>query len=289
MKVAIFPGCVAATEQYACELATREVLRGLGVEVVEVPGFTCCGWPLQNVGTVSWVYMAARNLALAAEKGVPMVTLCNVCNRLFYEAKALMAGSPELKEKVSALLKEEGRGALDGAEILHPLELFHDRIGVEEIRRRVRKPLKGLKLAAHTGCQAIRPRKLRTIDDPEHPQKLVRLVEALGAQSPHYPEALDCCGAYLFYTRKDASLTLAGEKVEAVQNWGYDGLVTVCSSGHRMLDGKQDAAATTIGKALNLPVVYYSQLLGLALGLSPERLGLQLNRSPVKNLMGKIG
>jgi heterodisulfide reductase subunit B len=289
MKVAIFPGCVAATEQYACELATREVLRELGVEVVEVPGFTCCGWPLQNVGTVSWVYLAARNLALAAEKGVPLVTLCNVCNRLFYEAKSLMAGSPELREKISALLKEEGRGPLDGAEILHPLELFHDRIGVEEIKKRVKKPLKGLKLAAHTGCQAIRPRKLRTIDDPEHPQKLVRLVEALGAQSPHYPEALDCCGAYLFYTRKDASLTLAGEKVEAAQNWGYDGMVTVCSSGHRMLDGKQDSAATTIGKALNLPVVYYTQLLGLALGLSPERLGLQLNRSPVKNLMGKIG
>jgi heterodisulfide reductase subunit B len=289
MKVTIFPGCVAATEQYACELATREVLRELGVEVVEVPGFSCCGWPLQNVGTVSWVYLAARNLALAAEKGAGMVTLCNVCNRLFYEARALLAGSPELGEKVSALLKEEGRGSLDGVEVLHPLELFHDRIGVEEIRKRVKKPLKGLKLAAHTGCQAIRPRQLRAIDDPEHPQKLSRLVEALGAQSPHYPEALDCCGAYLFYTRKDASLTLAGEKVEAAQNWGYDGMVTICSSGHRMLDGKQDSAATTIGKALNLPVVYYTQLLGLAMGLNPEKLGLQLNRSPVKNLMGKMG
>jgi heterodisulfide reductase subunit B len=289
MKVTIFPGCVAATEQYACELATKEVLRELGVEVVEVPGFSCCGWPLQNVGTVSWVYLAARNLALATEKGVGMVTLCNVCNRLFYEARALLAGSPELREKISALLKEEGRGPLDGVEVLHPLELFHDRIGVEEIRKRVKKPLKGLKLAAHTGCQAIRPRQLRSIDDPEHPQKLSRLVEALGAQSPHYPEALDCCGAYLFYTRKDASLTLAGEKVEAVQNWGYDGMVTVCSSGHRMLDGKQDSAATTIGKTLNLPVVYYTQLLGLAMGLDPEKLGLQLNRSPVKNLMGKMG
>ncbi len=289
MKIAIFPGCVAATEQYACELATREVLRELGVEMVEVPGFSCCGWPLQNVGTVGWVYLAARNLALAAEKGAGLVTLCNVCNRMFYEARALMAASPELREKISSLLKEEGREPLDGVEILHPLELFHDRIGVEEIKRRVKRPLKGLKLAAHTGCQAIRPRQLRSIDDPEYPQKLPRLVEALGAQSPHYPEALDCCGAYLFYTRKDASLTLAGEKVEAVQNWGYDGLVTICSSGHRMLDGKQDSAATTIGKVLNLPVVYYTQLLGLALGLDPERLGLQLNRSPVKNLVGKIG
>lgn len=289
MKVALYPGCVAATEQYACELATREALRELGVEVVEVPGFSCCGWPLQNVGTVGWVYLAARNMALAAEKGVGLVTLCNVCNRMFYEAKALMAANPELREKISSLLKEEGRKPLDGVEILHPLELFHDKIGVEEIKKRVKKPLKGLKLAAHTGCQAIRPRQLRSIDDPEHPQKLPRLVEALGAQSPHYPESLDCCGAYLFYTRKDASLTLAGEKVEAVQNWGYDGLVTVCSSGHRMLDGKQDAAATTIGKALNLPVVYYTQLLGLAMGLAPEKLGLQLNRSPVKNLVGKIG
>lgn len=289
MKVAIFPGCVAATEQYACELSTREVLRELGVEVVEVPGFSCCGWPLQNVGTVGWVYLAARNLALAAEKGAAMVTLCNVCNRMFYEARDLLTKNEELREKISSLLKEEGRRPLDGAEILHPLEVFHDRIGMEEIKKRVKKPLKGLKLAAHTGCQAVRPRKLRSIDDPEYPQKLSKLVEALGAQSPHYPEALDCCGAYLFYTRKDAALTLAGEKVEAVQNWGYDGLVTICSSGHRMLDGRQDAAATTIGKALNLPVVYYTQLLGLALGLAPEKLGLQLNRSPVKNLLAKTG
>ncbi|MEM1980963.1 MAG: CoB--CoM heterodisulfide reductase iron-sulfur subunit B family protein [Candidatus Hadarchaeales archaeon] len=289
MKVAIFPGCIAATEQYACELSTREVLRELGVEVVEVPGFSCCGWPLQNVGTVGWVYLAARNMALAAERGVPLITLCNVCNRMFYEAKFLLTTNSELREKISSLLKEEGRGPLDGVEILHPLELFHDRIGVEEIKKRIKKPLKGLKLAAHTGCQAIRPRKLRSIDDPEYPKKLPSLIEALGAQSPHYPEALDCCGAYLFYTRKDASLTLAGEKVEAVQNWGFDGLVTVCSSGHRMLDGRQDAAATTIGKALNLPVVYYTQLLGLAMGLAPEKLGLQLNRSPVKNLLEKIG
>ncbi len=289
MKIAIFPGCVGATEQYACEMSVRQVLPELGVELVDIPGFTCCGWPLQNVGTVGWMYLAVRNMALAAKENVGMLTLCNVCNRMFHEALDTMSKNGELRETIGALLREEGLELNGQVKVIHPLELFYDEIGVDRIKQGVKKPLTDLKLAAHTGCQAIRPRKLRTIDDSEYPQKLMKLIEALGAKSPHYPERLDCCGAYLFYTRRDASLTLAGEKLDAVQARGFDGLVTICSSGHRMFDGKQDSAATTVGKTISLPVVYYTQLLGLALGIDPNKLGFQLNRSPVKTLLEKIG
>lgn len=289
MKVAIFPGCVAATEQYAYEISAREVLPSLGVELVDVEGFSCCGWPMQSINTLAWLYLSARNLALAGKERVGILTLCNVCNCSFHGAREVLQKNKELRGEVDSLLKEEGLNFNGGARAWHVLELLHDEIGLDKIREAVKKPLENLKLAAHVGCQALRPSELRNLDDPEDPKKLAELIKALGAESSHYPEKLDCCGALLLYTKRDAALTLTGEKIDAVQNNGFDGLITVCSNCHRMLDARQDAAAAAVGKSLSLPVLYYTQLLGLALGKDQKKLGLQLNRSPVGGLIGKLG
>ena len=287
MKVAIFPGCVTATEQYAHELSARQVLPSLGVEFVEVEGFSCCGWPMQSVNTTAWLYLSARNLALAEKEGVEMLTLCNVCNRSLYEARDVLQKNKGLKSDVDSLLGEEGLKFNCGAKVWHLLELLHE-IGLDKIRERVKKPLGNLKLAAHVGCQALRPSELREIDNPENPQKLEELIGALGAESPHYPEKLDCCGALLLFTKRDAALTLTGEKADAIQSRGFDGVVTVCSNCHRMLDGRQDAASTAVGKSLSLPVLYCTQLLGLAMGMDRGKLGLRLNRSPIDDLLKRL-
>lgn len=288
MKVAIFPGCVVATEQYAYELSAREVLPRLGVELTEVDGFSCCGWPMQSVNTTAWLYLSARNLALAEKEGVGMLTLCNVCNRSLHEAREVLQKNKGLRNDVSSLLAEEGLSFNGGAKVWHMLELLHEAVGLDKIREIVKKPLENLKLAAHIGCQALRPSELRRIDDPENPQKLDGLIRTLGAESPHYPEKLDCCGALLLFTKRDAALTLTGEKIEAIQNRGFDGLVTLCSQCQRMLDARQAAAATAVGKPLSLPVLYCTQLLGLAIGADQEKLGLKLNASPVGELIKKF-
>ena len=288
MKVAIFPGCVVATEQYAHEISARGVLPSLGVELEDVEGFCCCGWPMQSVNTIAWLYLSTRNLALAEKEKVGMLTLCNVCNRSFHEARDVLQKNKGLRSNVSSLLEEEGLSFNGEARVWHVLELLHE-VGPDKIREMVKKPLGNLKFATHVGCQALRPSELRKIDDPENPQKLEELVSALGAESPHYPEKLDCCGALLLYTKRDAALTLTGEKIDAVQTRGFDGLVTVCSNCHRMLDARQDAASTAVGKSLSLPVLYCTQLLGLAMGMDREKLGLQLNRSPIDGLLKKLG
>lgn len=287
MRLVIFPGCVAATEQYAYEVSTREVLPVLGVELADLRGFSCCGWPMQSVNTVAWLYLASRNLALAEKDDLEILTLCNVCNRSLREAQDILRKNERLRSQVGSLLAEEGLGFEGKVRVWHPIELLHE--ALEKIRATVKRPLKNLKLATHVGCQALRPSELMGVDDPENPKKLDEIVSALGAENFRYPERLDCCGALLVYTKRDAALTLTGEKIDAVQTRGFDGLVTVCSNCHRMLDARQDAAATALGKPLSLPVIYCTQLLGLAMGMDIGKLGLQLNRSPIGGLLDKLG
>jgi heterodisulfide reductase subunit B len=153
----------------------------------------------------------------------------------------------------------------------------------------VQNPLKGLKLATHIGCQIIRYSDLGRVDDAENPRKLDELVNVLGAETVDYAEKLDCCGANLLYSHPDSALSLAGTKMNAVQKLSVDGLVVSCPDCGLMFDFKQKDAEATVGATkLSLPVVYYTQLLGLALNVAHEKLGLHLNQSPVGQILSKV-
>jgi heterodisulfide reductase subunit B len=151
------------------------------------------------------------------------------------------------------------------------------------------KPLRGIKLASHPGCHAIRPSDLQNVDDAEDPQKLDDLIRALGAETFDYPEKTDCCGSQLAVTSGRVTLKIAGEKLQAVKSYGFDGLVTTCPFCFKMYDGRQRAIKGALKDAsLDLPVFYYTQLLGLAMGLRPEKLGLDLNMSPIEPVLERI-
>jgi heterodisulfide reductase subunit B len=151
------------------------------------------------------------------------------------------------------------------------------------------RPLEGVKLASHPGCHAIRPSDLQRVDDAENPRKLDDLIRALGAETFDYPEKIDCCGSQLAVSSGKTTLKIAGDKLRAVKSYGFDGLVTTCPFCFKMYDGRQRAIkAAQRDDSLNLPVFYYTQLLGLALGSSPESLGLQMNMSPVDGLVERI-
>jgi heterodisulfide reductase subunit B len=152
---------------------------------------------------------------------------------------------------------------------------LHDIVGETTIKNAVKKPLNGLKLATHYGCHILRPSTLKTVDDPENPKKLDELIEWLGAKSMPYPEKLDCCGAMLLLSHPDAAFTFSGLKMKAVQERGSDGLVVTCPSCQNMFDMRQKSAAATTGAKLNLPVLYYTQLLGLAMGIQQKKLSSQ--------------
>lgn len=287
MRLTLYPGCVAATEQYACYLSAREVLPRLGIELEELEGFSCCGTPVRSLSHLGWLYLSARNLAIAEEAGFDLLPLCNSCYLSLTEAMRIMGRDTELKGGLNSHLLEEGLTYRGGIRVRHILELLHDIIGLERVRGSVKKPLYGLKLAAHTGCHALRPSELGRIDDPEDPKKLKGLIEVLGAESPDYFEKLDCCGAALLMVEPEAALTISGQKLLAIKNEGFHGLITICSLCHRMYDSKQEAAGRVIGKSLGLPVLYYTQLLGIAMGLGGV-LGLGLNQTPIGRLIERI-
>jgi len=288
MKFAFYPGCTVESEQYAYEMSAREVFPKLGIQLVDVEGFSCCGYPLKNVSLPAWSYLSVRNLALAEKLSLDVLPLCNGCNLSFREVSHYLEANPELKQKIRTLLSSEGLTFTGNVKTWHILQVLHDVVGVEKIQSAVSRPLNGLKLATHYGCHALRPGELEILDDSEDPRYFEELLAPLGAKVEEYPERLDCCGQGLAITTGKTALTISGTKLKAIQDRGFDAVVTVCPFCMKMLDSKQNAIRVTTQNEINLPVLYYTQLLGLAMGLSVEKLGLNLNLSPVGEILKKL-
>jgi len=290
MKYALYLGCTVQSDQFGYEASVRETLPKLGIELVDMRGASCCGFPaLSSVSKMGWHYLSARNLAIAEKMGLDLLPLCNGCHLSFVETMHFLEEDPELRSIINGHLEREGLRYEGRVKVVHLLEALHDRVGAEVIVDKVVKPLKNLKIASHPGCHAIRPSDLQKVDDPEDPQKLDNLIKALGAETFDYPEKIDCCGSQLAVASGRTTLKIAGDKLKAVKSYGFDALVTTCPFCFKMYDGRQRAIKGALkDNSLDLPVFYYTQLLGLALGSSPDRLGLRMNMSPVDSIVERI-
>lgn len=289
MKVAVFWGCRILASQYAYEMSVREVLPKFDAELVDLREALCCGDPVKSVNDFAANYLAARILALTSLTGAKdLLVPCNRCHFVISEAKGLIENDERIRSKITGLLGEEGLKYDSNIRIWHVIDFLHDHAGLACIKKAIVKPLKDLRLASHVGCQILRYTDLGRVDDAENPRKLDELIDVLGAKSVDYAEKLDCCGAALTYSHVDSALSLAGSKLKALQGLGVDGLVVSCPDCGMMFDSRQKDAATTVAARLNLPVLYYTQLLGLALNIERDKLGLHLNQSPVDQLLARI-
>lgn len=285
MKIPVYWGCKIPTSQYAYEMSVRQVFPHFDVELCDLSGASCCGGPVRSVNSTAALYLGLRNLALAHKDNFEeLLVPCNECHFMISEAKYRVDNDEEMQRKMQALLSEENLEYSSDVKIWHVIDLLHDQIGVDAIKPKAKKTLKNLKFAAHPGCQIIRPSEIGRVDDSERPSKLENLIEALGAETIEYSEKLDCCGAALLYSHRDTALSLAGAKLKALQSQGVDGLVDTCPYCHIMYDVKQNDALATVGGKSPISVLYYTQLLGIALGIEHEKLGLHLNQ----NIDGKI-
>jgi heterodisulfide reductase subunit B len=270
-------------------MSVREAFPKLNIELVDLSETNCCGDPVKSMKDLAANYLAARVLALANKTGSDnLLVPCNRCHFVISEAKNVLKKNERFGQKIIEVLKEEGLEYNPNIRIWHVIDFLHDFVGLDNVKKAVQKSLKGLKLATHVGCQIIRYSDLGRVDDAENPRKLDELVGALGAETVDYAEKLDCCGANLMYSHPDSALSLAGTKLSVLQNLGVDGLVVSCPDCGLMFDSKQKDAGTTVGAKLDLPVVYYTQLLGLSLGIEQEKLGLHLNQSPIGQLFTKV-
>jgi len=289
VQTAVFWGCCISAKQYAYELSVREVMPKLGIDLVDLREAFCCGDPIRSVNDFATTYLSARILALANLTGLnELLTPCNRCHFTISEAKYAIDNNPKTHHKIIELLKEENLAYNKDTRLWHTIDFLHDKVSIKSIKKMICKPLKGLKLAAHVGCQVIRYGDLGRSDDAENPKKLDELIRAIGGESVDYAEKLDCCGAHLTLSHADSALSLSGSKLKAVQSLGVDGMVISCPDCGIMFDSKQKEEVGIVGTKLNVPVVYYTQLLGLSLGLEKEKLGLHVNQSPVDQLLTKI-
>jgi heterodisulfide reductase subunit B len=289
LKFALFLGCTIQTEQYAYEISARKVLPKLGIELVDLDDANCCGYPIKGINTLSWIYLSARNLALAEKLGIDVLPLCNGCELSLCETKYYLENELDVRDQINALLKTEGLQYTGKVNVIHILNALYDLVGVDKIKKMVKKPLKGFRFASHYGCHAILTSNLKRADDSEDPKKLEELIRALGADSEYYPERLDCCGSGLAMVSGKTTLSIAGSKILKIQDYGFDGMITVCPFCMKIFDGRQKVIRSIIrDSSLNLPILYYTQLLGLSMGIKAEELGLDLNLSSIDAFLEKV-
>jgi heterodisulfide reductase subunit B len=276
MRFALFLGCKIPYFLSHYGDATRLVLRELGVDLVEME-FGCCGYPVRNQDTKAFVLTAARNLALAEKQGLDIFTPCQCCFGSLKKAAFLLREDASLRKEIAFRLAEEGLSYQGQMDIKHLLQVLHQDVGIAAIKQKIVMPFQDLNIAAHYGCHALRPSKVVAFDDPLAPTLFDQLVEATGATSLDWNLKLSCCGNPLWGKNDKLAADMMINKINDGRKAGAAFLCVGCTYCQIQFDSVQKEVLAARPDTQALPSVLYVQLLGLAMGLSPEALGLPAN------------
>jgi len=284
MKFALFLGCTIPARLNQYESSSRAVLEKLGVGLIDIREFNCCGYPLRNIDFKVFILSSARNLALAEKKNLNMMTLCKCCYGSLKKADYLMKENPSLQKEVNAILEKEGLKHEGRIEIKHLLAVLYKEVGLASIKEKIERPFKGLKIATHYGCHALRPSQVVGFDNPVSPSLFDQLVELTGAESIDWPMKLDCCGAPLLGVNDELSMDLTVKKLLDGKKSGADYLCAACPYCHIQFDTVQKMILSQRGMDHPLPSILYPQLLGLSMGIDKNLLGLNMNEISLKGI-----
>jgi len=270
-KYLIFLGCVIPYRLSSYEISARKVLQALGVELVEMPEYNCCGFPMDPIDHDTMLTLAARNLCVAEREGLNILTLCNGCFGTLHKANKTLKEDKEEREKINGYLKEFGMEFKGTIEVKHLVHVLVEDVGFEKIKNAVKKPLTNLRVAQHTGCHIVRPKKIIGKDDPEDPKLLKQLIALTGAKCLDYMDEAECCGNPIIGVNEAIPFQMAKEKLDHIMAVGAQALITVCPFCHMMYDLNQPRIERTFNTKIGIPVLHYPQLLGLAMGFSTRR------------------
>ncbi|MBX5329024.1 MAG: CoB--CoM heterodisulfide reductase iron-sulfur subunit B family protein [Candidatus Bathyarchaeota archaeon] len=284
----IFLGCAIPYRVSAYEISARKVLQKLDVELVEMPEFNCCGLPLDPVSHEMMLILAARNLALAEQKGLDIITLCPGCAGTLKKVNKMLKEDKALREEINKHLKESGLEFKGAVNAKHIMQVLKEDVGLEKIKDSVVKPLTMLKVAEHNGCHILRPKEYIGFDDPEDPQTLKMLIEATGATCLDYMDETECCGAPSVGVSDKVALQLARDKLNHVKQVSAEALITICPFCHIMYDTNELRIEKMFNETYGIPVLHYPQLLGLAMGMSPEELAFNELRVDASKILKHI-
>ena len=263
MKYSYFPGCTLRTKARDLDAYARVSARALGFELEEIDNWQCCGgvYPLGS-DEIATKLSSVRALNQAKEKGQDLVTLCSACHHVIKRVNDDMKNVEDIRTRANNYMKLEEPYAGE-TEVLHFLEVLRDRVGFDELKKKVVSPLKGKKIGAYYGCLLLRPGKIMAFDNPENPTIIEDFIRAIGAEPVVYPYRNECCGGYISLKEKDMSKNMCNNIMDSAAGFGAEMLITACP-----------LCLYNLNKSGNgkLPVHYFTELLAEALGVKEDAL-----------------
>ncbi|UCF08003.1 MAG: CoB--CoM heterodisulfide reductase iron-sulfur subunit B family protein [Thermoplasmata archaeon] len=272
------------------EVSARLVAKNFGIEFLDIAEFGCCGLPLKSGHYETYLTIAAYNLAVAQDHGLPLVVFCNGCFGSLTEANKHLTENEKDRMRINELLKSTEKTFTQGVEIMHFSSVLYEHVGIDRIKDSIVNRFEGVKIAPHYGCHYLRPGEgSGKIDDPMKPTSLDCLIEATGATSISYEDMLQCCASPILGSSEKNAMRIGKLKLDHVKRAGADAMVIHCPLCSIMYDQYQPTMEQEFGVEYKIPVLYYAQLLGLALGFSPKELGMKKNKVKADELYEKMG
>lgn len=254
---------------------------------MEMPEFNCCGFPIDPINHDMAIALATRNLCLAEQLELDIMTLCNGCFSTLNNVNRTLKENKKVKQKVNEYLKEinmEFRGLINVKHLIHVLA---EDLGFEKIKKKVKKKLSWLRVAEYSGCHLSRPAK-HSEEDPENPTTLKKLVELTGVECLDYIGRTECCGGPILGVNEEIPLHLVFNKLRRIKEAGAQALITICPFCHLNFDLNQRRVEKVFNENFRIPVIHYTQLLGLALGIEPEELALKDLRVDASKIINSL-
>lgn len=291
LRYAFFPGCTLESAANELKVSTEITCKKLGIELVEIEGWTCCGASqVQDVDDFFGLLVNARNIALAESQGFDQImTVCNTCTLMLRTAKSRIDADPALKDKVNEALAEIGLEYKGTAEITHYLWALVRDYGLDRLKEQVKVDLSNLHVANYYGCHILMPPKIMGFENDRNPQSMEMVMKALGAVSVDYEQRLACCGFHAIYPAEKEAETGNAVSLAVAKEAGADCVVTPCPLCHFSLDMWQKDSQEYIDTDITIPVLHLPQVVGLALGFSPKDLAINHHVVSAMPLMKSLG
>jgi succinate dehydrogenase / fumarate reductase cytochrome b subunit len=286
LKYALYPGCAAKGATPELFQSTMAIIGRLGIEVTELTASSCCGaGVVGEADPEGALALSARTFAQAERLGLDVMTICGTCQGVMGGANRKLKAEPALLERVNRLLQPEGLTYRGTVQVKHLLWIVVREVGLEKLKDEVQVTLGDLKIAPFYGCYILRPSWDLGFDDPENPNSLEKVIRAVGAEPVDYSGKIKCCGFPLILEKEDIALAMGGANLKEAKDGGADAMVTPCPLCHMSLDIYQERAGQKVNAKLDLPVLHLPQMLGLAMGVPAEELGVRHHLVPVDKIV----
>jgi succinate dehydrogenase / fumarate reductase, cytochrome b subunit len=289
LKFALYPGCAAKGATPELYQSTMAIIGRLGIEVVELAASSCCGAGVIGEADPDLALaLTARNFAQAERLGLDVMTICGTCQGVMSAANRRLKNEPATLDRINQLLAQDGIAYHGGIQVKHLLWIAVRDIGLTRVTETVRSPFRDFRIAPFYGCYMLRPSWELGFDDPENPSSLEKIIRAVGGEPVTYAGRTKCCGFPIILEKEAIAVAMAGTNMKDAKDHGADFMVTPCPLCHMSLDIYQERAGKAVKTALNLPILHLPQLLGLAMGIPAQDLGLSRHLIPVDSIVTRI-